>query len=381
MLAIAKKTAVSLVATTAALSMFGQQPDLNAIPSYQRQVNVVGGLRVAGSELKGVVDKLIEGFVKFHPDAKVSTNFMTSSEGALGMMYAGVSDIAPMGDDAKISDQMPFYNAKGYVPTEISIATGGYDKRGVLFAWAIFVHKDNPLAKLSMEQLDGIFGSERSGGWEVGPKANNNLLFTAKYARGPEKNIRTWGQLGLTGAWANQPIMTYGYVAPGFAVSFQRLVMHWSGKWNPNFQEVVEMKQTPPDRDGNAVQSQRMYEAVSKNRNAIGWGALMHINGTCVNPDGSKCPGYPDLKVLAVSPTANGPAIPLTADNVKNRTYPLIRDAYVYLDKAPGRPLDPKVREFMRFVLSREGQRIIADNGPYTPIPADYVREQLQKLD
>src|SRR5260370_680893 len=84
---------------------------------------------------------------------------------------------------------------------------------------AIVVNKDNPIAKLSMDQLDRIFGSERTGGWDVGKSANNNLLFTAKYARGADSNIRKWGQLGIKGAWANKDIQTYGYVAPGFAVN------------------------------------------------------------------------------------------------------------------------------------------------------------------
>src|SRR3984893_11957603 len=145
-----------------------QAPDLDEIPPYKHEIKVAGGLRIAGSELKGNVDLLVEGFKKFHPGAVVTTNFMTSSEGALGMMFSGASDVAPMGDDAKIPDQMPFYNTFRYVPTEISIATGGYDQRGTLFAWAIIVNRDNPIAKLSMDQLDRIFGSERSGGWEVG---------------------------------------------------------------------------------------------------------------------------------------------------------------------------------------------------------------------
>jgi phosphate transport system substrate-binding protein len=374
------KLACALLALGAAAAS-AQAPDLNQIPPYTKEIDVNGGLRIAGSELKGVMDKLVEGFAKFQPRARISTNYMTSSEGALAMMYAGVSDVAPMGDDAKITDQMPFYNSRGYVPTEISIATGGYNMRGTLFAWAIFVNKDNPLTQLSLDQLDGIFGSERSGGWEVGAKADNNLLFTSQYARGPEKNIRTWGQLGLTGDWANKEINTHGYIAPGFAVSFQRMVMHWSDKWNPNYQQYVEWKEATNDSAGNAVRSQRMYERVSQDKYAIGWGALMHIQGTCVNPDNSKCPGYPNLKVLAISAKPGGRYVPLTADDVANRSYPLTRDAYIYVDKAPGRPLDPKVREFLRFVLSREGQEIIQKNGPYTAIPASYVREQLRKLD
>jgi phosphate transport system substrate-binding protein len=369
-----------LALCTATLGAFAQAPDLSQIPPYQKQLDVTGGLRVAGSELKGVMDKLIEGFAKVQPGMKASSNYMTSSEGALGMLFSGASDVAPMGDDAKITDQMPFFNAKGYVPTEVSIATGGYNMRGILFAWAVFVNKDNPLAQLSMEQLDGIFGSERSGGWEVGANADNNLLYTAKYARGPERNIRTWGQLGLAGDWAGKEIKTFGYNAPGFTVSFQRMVMHWSDKWNPNYQQFVEWKEATNDAAGDAVRSQRMYERVSRDKHAIGWGALMHIQGTCVNPDGTKCPGYPNLKVLAIS-RDGGPAVPLTADNVANRSYPLTRDAYIYVDKPPGRAMDPKVREFLRFVLSRDGQEIIQKNGPYTAIPAAYIQEQLKKLD
>jgi len=373
--------AVSLSLALCAASASAQAPSLASIPSYKKEFDVGGGLRIAGSELKGNVDLLVEGFKKFHPNAKVFTNFMTSSEGALGMMYAGASDVAPMGDDAKVTDRMPFFNTFGYVPTEVSIATGGYDKRGTLFAWAIVVNKDNPLGKLSMDQLDRIFGSERTGGWEIGANADNNLLFTARYARGREGNIRKWGQLGLTGEYAEKEIQTYGYVAPGFATSFERLVMHWSVKWNPNFREYVEMKEATNDAYGKAVSSQRMYEALEKDRYGIGWGALMHVSGTCVNPDGSKCPGYPGLKVIAVSRTPEGPAVPLTADNVANRSYPLSRDAYIYVNKPPGRAMDPKVREFLRVIRSCEGQEIIARSGPYYPIPAGFIREQLKKLD
>ena len=372
---------LSAVPALFAVGAQAQSTDLSDLPAYKPDIKVVGGLRIAGSELKGNVDLLVEGFKKFHPDAVISTNYMTSSEGALGMMYSGTSDVAPMGDDAKITDQMPFYNTYRYVPTEISVATGGYDKRGTLFAWAIVVNKDNPITKLSMDQLDRIFGSERTGGWEIGANADNNLLYTAKYARGPETNLRKWGQLGLTGEWANKEIQTYGYIAPGFQTNFARQVLHWSDKWNPNFKEYLEEKEATRDANGKAVISQRMLEALQKDKYGIAWAALMHVNGTCVNPDGSKCAAHPGLKVIALSKTATGPAVALTPENVKNRTYPLSRDAYIYVNKAPGRPLDPKVREFLRFVLSREGQEIIAKNGPYSPLPLSYLMEQRKKLD
>ncbi|HEX7916626.1 PstS family phosphate ABC transporter substrate-binding protein [Rudaea sp.] len=381
---IRRRTACSLAAAIAGLISnvaFSQAPDVNQLPAYKPEFKVQGSLRIAGSELKGNVDLLVEGFKKFHPDAVVSTNFQTSSEGALGMMYSGVSDVAPMGDDAKITDEMPFYNSYRYVPTEISIATGGYEKRGTLWPMAIIVNKDNPIAQLSMEQLDGIFGSERSGGWAIGEDETHNLLFTAKYTRGADKNIRTWGQLGLKGDWAGQQIHTHGYVAPGFIINFQRKVLHWSTKMNPNFMEYVEAKEAPDSAEGRAVNSDRMLEAVSRDKYAVAFGAMMHVDGSCVNPDGTKCVAYPNVKVVPLSPKAGAAAVALTADNVANRSYPLTRDAFVYVNKAPGRALDPKVREFLRFALSREGQAIIAKAGIYTPLPASYIAEQLKKLD
>ena len=341
-------------------------PDLSALPAYVPEVRIVGALRIVGSELKNATEYLAEGFRHFHPEARVSTNNMTSSEGGIAGLYCGISDVAPMGDDAKVTDQMPFFNTFGYVPTEISVATGGFEKRGSLWAWAIVVNKDNPLEEISVDQLERTFGSERTGGWEV---ANNNWLYTAKYARGAETNIRRWGQLGLTGEFAGKEIETFGYCAQGFEIAIMRNWFHWSNKWNPNFQQYVEAKQVSPGPAGEAVASERPLEMLSKNKYAIGIAAMMHVKD------------YPNVKVLKVVPRSGGPAVALTPDNVANRTYPLIRDAFFYINKAPGKPLDPKVREFMRFVLSREGQAIIAKVGYYYPLPADYLNEQRKKLD
>src|SRR6266852_4473689 len=352
-----------------ALGAQAQAPEPRAIPAYKKELEVVGRLRIAGSELKGVVDHLVEGFRKLHSGAKVSTTFMTSSEGALGMMCAGVSEIAPMGDDAKISDQTPFYNSFGYTPTEVSIATGGYDQRGVLFAWAIIVNKANPISKLSTDQLDRIFGAERTGGWEIGESAGHNILYTAKYARGPETNIRKWGQLGLTGDWADKEIQTYGYIAPGFTIYFERKLLHWSDKWNPNYKEYVEAKEAPADASGHSVSSERLLEELSKDKYGIGWAAQMHIKD------------YPNVKQIALAVDEKGPYFPMTPETVANRSYPLVRDAYVYVNRTPGRPMDPKVKEFLRFVLSREGQEIIANTDMYYPLTAAALNEQLKRLE
>ena len=341
-------------------------PDLSDLPPYVPETKIVGAVRILGSELKNAVVYLAEGFNRFHPDARVSTSYMTSSEGGLAGLYCGISDVAPMGDDAKITDQMPFFNVFGYMPTEISVATGGYEKRGSLFAWAIVVNKDNPLNEISMDQLERVFGSQRSGGWEL---RDNNWLYTAKYALGRDALLHTWDRLGLSGEFAGKEIQTFGYSAPGFEISVERALFHWSDKWNGNFMEYVETKQTTSDADGAKVDSVRPLEELSKNKFAIGIAALMHVND------------FPNLKVLAVSPRGGGPAVALTPDNVANRTYPLSRDAYFYVNKPPGGKLDPRAREFMRFVLSREGQEIIAKVGYYYPLKAAYLKEQLKKLD
>lgn len=341
-------------------------PQLPNLPSYKPEHTVVGGLRIVGSDLKNAVPQLAAEFAKFHPAAKITTSNIPSSEGGIAALYLDASDVAPMGDDAKITDMMPFYNTFGYMPTEISVATGGYEKRGSLFAWAVVVHKDNPLEEISVDELKRVFGAERTGGWEL---VDNNYLYTSKFARSADSNIRTWGQLGLRGEYAQKEIQTFGYISPGFATYFERNWFHWSKKWNPNFRDYVEEKQSTPDAAGKVVTSTHALELLSRDRFSIGLAALMHVKN------------YPDVKVLRISHKKGGEAIPLTPENVANRTYPLIRDAFFYINKRPDGYIDPKVKEFMRFVLSREGQEIIARVGYYYPLTAEYLREQLKKLD
>jgi len=117
------------------------------------------------------------------------------------------------------------------------------------------------------------------------------------------------------------------------------------------------------------VASERPLEELKTNEFLIGIAALMHVKN------------HSHVKVLAVSETDDSEPVALTPENVATRRYPLIRDAYFYVNKAPGRPLDPIVREFMRYCLSREGQETIVKAGYYYPLPRDYLLEQRGKLD
>lgn len=339
----------------------GQMFDPSQLKPYKPDVKVIGGIQVLGGDLKGQVEAWEKGFTRFHPDATFANNFTMSSEGAIAGLYLLGVDVAPAGDDAKVSDLLPFYQVKHYLPTELTVATGGYEQRGALWAIQIVVNKDNPLTKLTMKQLDQVFGAERTGGWD-------GIFYTSRYARPASEDIRTWGQLGLTGEWANKPIQTYGYVAPGFEIAFERKVFHWSDKWNENYKEYVEAKEVVPDTNGEKVASERMYEALSRDKYGIAWGPILHSKD------------YPNVKQIDLSENG-GPYVALTKDNVENRTYPFKRDAYIYINREPGKPLDSRAREFMRYILSREGQEDVQKFGVYYPLPQSVIDEQLKKME
>src|SRR6185295_5479913 len=186
------------------------------------------------------------------------------------------------------------------------------------------------------------------------------------------QNIRTWGQLGLTGEWADKPIQTYGYGANTISDYFRSRVLKNSDKWNPNYREYVELKGKMPADDplGRSVGSvSAMADDLAHDRYGIAWTGIEQTKGV----DG--------IKLLAIAANEGGPFVPLTKENAQNRTYHLVRNIYFVLPHPAGKPLDPKVVEFLRFVLSREGQEIVARSKVYLPLPAAVAQEQLKKLD
>jgi phosphate transport system substrate-binding protein len=246
------------------------------------------------------------------------------------------------------------------------MATGSYDVAGWTFALVPFVHKDNPIGKLTLEQLDGIFGAQRDGGW-------NGNEWDPAAGRGPEKNIRTWGQLGLTGEWADKPIHVYAYnLNYHFPRDFAEKVMKGSNKWNETMREYSNKTRTgvaTDDKDFGTLlgAGEQMVAEVAKDKYGITYTGILYRKG--------------DVKPVALAKDAGGPYIEPTIETVQARTYPLTREVYYYANRAPGKTLDPLVKEYLRFVLSREGQEAVQRDGKYLPLTAQAARGELAKLD
>ena len=343
----------------------GDKWDLSDLPAYAPKGKVSGALRLWGSNY--IVDGNLgeyweKAFRKFHPDVKFQFNMLTTRAAVPSLVF-GVSDLG-IGRKITTEEQQLFERYKNYGPLEVSIATGSYNVTGWQPAFGIVVHKDNPLTKITMEQLDYIFGAERLGGW-IGTD------WHPEFARGPEKNIRKWGQLGLTGEWADKEITPYGLNARYHqATEISDAVLRGSDKWNEKLRIYANYVGDPSKGGmGFGALKRGLNDDLIKDRSGIAYIAA---------PVGGNLPA--ELKLLELAKSDKGPYYAYTYDNLRNRTYPLFDEIYVYADHPNGK-LDPKVREFLRFILSREGQAAVQQDGKYLPLTAEVAREGLKKIE
>jgi phosphate transport system substrate-binding protein len=338
---------------------------LTDLPQYKPEQIVAGTIRNFGFGLGGVLKLWEEGFQKIHPGIRFDDKLPTS-DAAIPALVTGVADLAPDGGEATLTENLSFFEVYGYPLTDITIASGAFDVEGKSNGPVIFVHRDNPIARLTIKQLDGIFGSERTAGMR-------GFKWSPSDARGADQNIRTWGQLGLTGEWADKPIQTYGHAPSGTARFFQWKVFQNGDKWNPNFREYVESGSkmiADEDRAEQRLGLQYMLKnELANNRYGIAWTVMPQAQGIS------------GVKPLAIAAREGGAYVMPSKESFQDRTYPLVRSIYIFLNRPPGKPLDPKLKEFLRYVLSREGQETVEKNGSYLPLSAAVVREQLQKLD
>lgn len=303
-----------------------------AISSYHVTTPVSGPIANVGSDgMESLMEKWMTAFCHLQPAVHRGAHW--SHQGTLNgfhALLAGESDIAAMGRELWPDEQAAFLAIRGQAPLEIRVARGGFNTPQRTTAQAIFVNERNPLAGLTLPQLDAIFGRERRRGIPTG--------------------ITRWGQLGLTGEWADRAITVYvPYRVSPNAMSLQMSVLK-GGAWNSEIHE------------GSIAE---VAAAVAREPGAIAFGGFEE--------------GGPGLRTVAVAARDGGEFIAGNAANAASGRYPLTRYMYIRLNRETGRPIAPQVREFLRFILSREGQEIIPTSA-YFPLRADEVAVELAKL-
>ena len=354
-----------------ALDKHSQAFDLSGLPPYKWAPSeedrlakhchgavcegVWGVIRIHGTELtQHLVHLWQDNFLKLHPNIRFGDYFVPSGFSGL---IADTADINVMGHTAWRSDLKAFEEVYGYDPLEIMFATGGFNlgkgnSPGVIF----FVNKDNPISGLSLKQLDGIFGAERSGGWK-------GATWSIEASRSAKDNIRTWGQLGLTGDWAAKPIRIYGIDATlsNWSDLIQRVVFKGGDKWNPAMKEMV--------RGGSKAPSDvQIVSSVANDKYGIGFNLMRVVEKE------------PKVKPLAIAAAESGPYIAPTKETMYRRTYLLSNAVYIYINRVPGKLISPRLKEFLTYILSREGQQDVVDDGMYLPLNPEAAREQREKL-
>jgi phosphate transport system substrate-binding protein len=327
-----------------AFSMTGfvcaQVPD--SLPSYQANTKVSGTIRVWGSaQMVELMAGWQKGFARYHPKVRFD-NHLYGAVSAIAGLYTGVADLAVSREIWPL-ETLAFEQVVGHRPAGVQVATGSFDVPTKSDSLEIFVHKGNPISQLTLTQLDGIFGAEHLRGSRL---------------------IRRWGDLGLLGEWADKPIHGYGFGPDNAgALFFSDVVLRGSRQWSCGFRGFANRNAA----DGRRLDAgQLILEALSQDRYGI---AISNLHYT-----------RPDVEAISLAVEMGGPVVAPTRRNILNRTYPLTRAVYIFLNRSAGHSMDRKLEEFLRYILSREGQRDVMAEGAYLPLPAQMVREQLQHL-
>lgn len=356
---LAQKERAGVVAARGDHPHYPPKFDLSGLPHYQPGPQLSGWLRLHGNNYlaDGSLGEYWQrAFAKYQPGIRLSYYLPTSAI-AFAALYYAQADLV-MGHRPSFYDLLAYQRVMNCDPVEFTVVTGSYDVAGWENSTVILVNEANPLKGVTLQQLDGIFGSAREGGW-----AGTN--FRPDWARGPESNIRRWGQLGLPGEWAEQRIGVYGFnLRYNTATDFADKVLRASDKWNEDIHAFAHIVQPDGKR---YIQADQITDALAKDKFGI---AYNRYRGE-----------RPGVRRLPVAAQEGGPYVEHTLENVQNRSYPLYAEAYFYTNVKPGTAMNPLVKEFIRFVLSQEGQTEVMRDGKYLPLTAEVVREQLKKLE
>ena len=320
------KYVLALFAATAMMTSQDSKLEevISDFPSYSKVDGVAGNIASVGSDtMNNMMTFWSEGFRKHYPNVNIGVEGKGSST-AFPALIEGTAQFGPMSREAKAAEQDKFEGAYGYKATLL---------RPALDALAVFVNKDNPLTEITLEQVDAIFS-----------KSRNRQL---------RESITTWGQLGLKGDWANRPISMYGRNSASGTYGFFKEVSLKGGDYKDTVKEMA----------GSAT----VVLAVTDDMNGIGYSGVGYASNS------------PGVKMLKIAEKKGAAYVEPSAVNVYNETYPLRRFLMVYVNKAPGKPLSPLVREFCNYIFSKDGQNgVIKDH--YFPVPKDVMEQELKKL-
>jgi phosphate transport system substrate-binding protein len=288
-----------------------------------------------------VMDEMTLGWAKLFRQAypQLSVTIEARASGAGGpALVDGRAHAAPVGRELLPAEEKAFVDKFGYEPLAIRVATGSVSSLGKTAASVVLVDKDNPIQGLTFAQLDAIYSKSRKRG---------------------HAEIKTWGDLGLKGEWAKRPIHLYGLKPPnGIERYFKQRVM-LGGDWRDGIENVKG--------EGFTHAFTVAAHDMAKRPGGLTYALLANVT--------------PDVKVVPLAEKDHDPFVAPSTATVAAHTYPLSRYVYIFVNRPPGKALEPKTKEFLQLVLSREGQQVIADEGVYIPLNADVVREELRKLE
>ncbi|MFZ1292388.1 MAG: PstS family phosphate ABC transporter substrate-binding protein [Melioribacteraceae bacterium] len=292
------------------------------IPHYEKVSGISGNLSSIGSDtMNNLLTLWLEGFKKYYPNVNIQVEGKGSST-APPAIISGTAQLGPMSRDMKQEEIDSFEKKFGYKPTELRVS---------IDALAVYVNKDNPIEGLSLPQVDAIFSKTRRGGYK--------------------SDITKWGDVALTSDWANRGLSLYGRNSASGTYGY--------------FKEHALFKGDFKDQVKEQPGSASVVQGVTEDRYGIGYSGI----------------GYRTSGVLPIplAKSENDAFHEANYENCLNGKYPLSRFLNIYINKSPNSPLDPMLREFLKFVLSYEGQEVVVKDG-YLPLTNELVKKELLKL-
>ncbi len=289
------------------------------LPAYKAVSGVSGNVKSIGSDtLNNLMTLWSEGFRASYPGVKISVEGKGSST-APPALIEGTAQFGPMSRAMKSKEVDAFEKKFGYKPTVARTAVDSL---------AVFVNKDNPIKCLSLKQVDAIFSKTRKGG---------------------EKEIKTWGELGLTGEWADKPISLYGRNSASGTYGYFKDVALFKGDYKDS------VKEQPG--------SSAVVQGVASDKYGIGYSGVGYKTA--------------DVRVVPLAAKA-GKCFEANAENAYSGDYPLARFLYIYFNKKPNQALNPLMAEFIKFVYSKAGQQAVIKDGFY-PVSKALADEDMKK--